>query len=296
MTDTMLPEPTTRSAGAPARQGSVFVALLRSPVGLVGLLMLATCLLATVLGPMLYPVDPMEIAGRPLLPPGAPDAPPLGTDEVGRDLLAGLLNGGRVTLLVGVAAAALSTFIGVVIGGLAGYLGGWIDSALMRFTEFFQVLPILLFAMVLVTLFQPSVGMLSFAIGIVAWPGTARITRAEFMRIRTLDYVRAARAIGIPSLRIMVRLVLPNALPPIIVISTLIVGSAMLFESGLSFLGLGAPGTVSWGTMLGDNRDKLAIAWWTVTLPGAAIFLAVLSISLIGDGLNDALNPKRRKR
>ncbi|MEV8517801.1 ABC transporter permease [Dactylosporangium sp. NPDC051484] len=296
MTDTMLPRPTSRRAGSPARRGSVFVALLRSPVGLAGILLLAICLLATVFGPMLYRVDPIEIVGRPLLPPGAPGAPPLGTDEVGRDLLAGLLNGGRVTLLVGVAAAALSTLIGVVIGGLAGYLGGWIDSALMRFTEFFQVLPILLFAMVLVTLFQPSVGMLSFAIGIVAWPGTARITRAEFMRIRTLDYVRAARAIGTKNLRIMLRLVLPNALPPIIVISTLVVGSAMLFESGLSFLGLGAPGTVSWGTMLGDNRDKLAIAWWTVTLPGAAIFLAVVSISLIGDGLNDALNPKRRKR
>ena len=170
------------------------------------------------------------------------------------------------------------------------------DVLLMRFTEFFQVLPALLFAMVLVTLFSPSLTMIAIAIGVVSWPQTARLTRAEFMKIKNLEYVTAARAIGAKNGRIMWRVILPNALPPLIVSATLTVGVAILFEAGLSFLGLGDPNTMSWGLMIGSNREYILQAWWPVTFPGVMIFLTVFAVSLIGDGLNDAFNPKLRER
>ncbi|WP_256840129.1 ABC transporter permease [Ornithinimicrobium faecis] len=268
---------------------------LRNRVAVLGLGILILLVLAVTLGPIIHGVNPFAVAGPPLEPPGESGAV-LGTDALGRDVLAGLLSGGRVTLLVGVIAALLSTTIGVLLGGLGGYFGGWVDAVAVRITEFFQVLPPLLFAMVVVTLFEPSVTTITVAIGVVSWPSTMRITRAEFLRIRTLDYVKSERAAGAGAARIIMRTVLPNALPPIIVMSTLVVGLAMLFEAGLSFLGLGDPNTMSWGLVLGNNRDEMLIAWWLVALPGFAIFLAVLSVSLAGDGLNDALNPRGRER
>jgi peptide/nickel transport system permease protein len=197
---------------------------------------------------------------------------------------------------VGLAAACITVSIGVTVGALAGYFGGWIDSLLSRLTELFQVLPALLFAMVLVTLFQPSLGVVIVAIGMVSWTGTARLTRAEFMRLRGLEYVSAARAMGARHLRLMLREILPNALPPIIVSATLVIGSAILFEAGLSFLGLSDPNVMSWGLMIGSNRRNVLECWWAVSFPGLAIFLTVLSVSLVGDGLNDALNPKLHLR
>lgn len=268
----------------------------RNRAALCGLVLFTCILLATFIGPLLYTADPFNTATSPLLPPGHPDAPLLGSDELGRDVLAGLLHGGKVTLLVGVAAAAISTTIGILVGGLAGYFGGWVNAVLVRFTEFFQVLPPLLFGMVLVTLFRPSLLTITIAIGVVSWPSTARIARAEFLRLRSQEYVRAARSIGAGDVLLMLRMILPNALPPLIVMGSLVVGIAMLFEAGLSFLGLGDPNQMSWGLMLGNNRDKILLAWWPVTFPGLAIFLSVLSVSLIGDGLNDALNPRGHER
>jgi peptide/nickel transport system permease protein len=220
----------------------------------------------------------------------------LGTDYLGRDLLIGLVYGGRATLLVGVVAAFLSVFIGIVVGALAGYYGGWIDEALMRITEFFQVLPTLLFAMVLVTLFSPTLWTISIAIGVVSWTGTARLARGEFLRLKQLDYILAERVIGAGNGRIIWRVILPNAVAPLIVSATLAIGTAILFEAGLSFLGLGDPNNMSWGLMIGNNRPYILAAWWAVTLPGVAIFLTVLAVSLIGDGLNDAFNPRLRER
>lgn len=281
---------------APTRKPTTSWSLfLRNKVAVVGLVMLSAILLAITLGPVFYPNGPFEIVGAPIEAPGASDVL-LGTDTLGRDVLAGLLYGGRATLLVGVVAALLSTTIGVLLGGLGGYFGGWVDAVAVRITEFFQVLPPLLLAMVVVTLFQPSLTTITVAIGIVSWPSTMRITRAEFLRIRELDYVKSERAAGAGVARIILRTVLPNALPPIVVMSTLVIGMAMLFEAGLSFLGLGDPNTMSWGLILGNNRDQMLIAWWPVALPGLAIFLAVLSVSLAGDGLNDALNPRGRER
>ena len=158
------------------------------------------------------------------------------------------------------------------------------------------MLPALLFAMVLVMLFAPSLVTVTIAIGVVAWTSMARLTRAEFLRIKQLEYVRAARAIGSSNSRIIWGVILPNALPPIIVAATLATGSAILFEAGLSFLGLSDPNVMSWGMMIGSNRNYLREMWWAVTFPGACIFLTVLAISLVGDGLNDAFNPKLRTR
>lgn len=263
---------------------------------LLGLLLLTGVLAMMLLGPDLYGVGPFDIAGAPFTPPFTDPALWLGTDYLGRDVLAGVLVGGRATVWVGLAAAAVAVSIGVTIGALAGYFGGWVDLVLSRVTEFFQVLPSLLFAMVLVTLFEPSLTVVVFAIGIVAWTGTARLARAEFLRLTHLEYANAARAMGAGHLRLMLREILPNALPPLIVSATLIVGAAILFEAGLSFLGLSDPNVMSWGMMIGSNRRNILECWWAVTFPGALIFLTVLAVSLIGDGLNDAFNPKLHLR
>ena len=267
----------------------------RNPSAIAGMVLLAIVLGVALLGPWLYPADPFEIAAAPLTPPLSPEAW-LGTDYLGRDVLTTLIHGGRATLLVGVVAALLSVLIGVSLGAMAGYYGGRIDSALMRVTEFFQVLPALLFAMVLVTLFSPSLATVTIAIGIVSWTGTARLTRAEFMKVRGMEFVRAERAIGARNARIIWKVILPNAFPPLVVSATLAVGAAILFEAGLSFLGLGDPNQMSWGLMIGSSRQYVLSCWWAVAFPGAAIFVTVLAVSLIGDGLNDALNPKLRER
>ncbi len=251
--------------------------------------------LAAVFGPILYPTDPFEMVWAPFTSPGT-DGFILGTDYLGRDMLSGLLNGGRVSLTIGLVAALMSVFIGISFGALAGFYRGVVEEVLMRITEFFQVLPTLLFSMVIVALFGASLTVVTIAIGIVSWTAVARITRAEFLRIRELEYVTASRAAGASNMVLMTRVILPNALPPIIVQAALMVGSAILFEAGLAFLGLSDPNVVSWGQIIGSNRTYILDAGFTVTIPGLAIFVTVLSISLIGDGLNDALNPKLRRR
>ena len=263
---------------------------------IVGLVMLSLLLVTMAVGPGWYGVAPMDIMAQPFTPPFIDNKVWLGTDYLGRDVLAGMLVGGRATVLVGLAAASLAVLIGIGIGATAGFFGGWIDTALSRLIELFQVLPALLFAMVLVTLFTPSLMVVVCAIGLVAWTGTARLARAEFMRLRGMEFASAARAMGAGPLRLMVREILPNALPPLIVSASLIIGSAILFEAGLSFLGLSDPNVMSWGMMIGNNRRNILECWWAVTFPGAAIFATVLSVSLIGDGLNDALNPKLHRR
>jgi peptide/nickel transport system permease protein len=268
----------------------------RNYPALAGVIILGLIILTTLYGQLLYGGDAFDIVWAPFEPPGATREFPLGTDYLGRDIVAGMLTGGGPTLVVGASAAALTMFIGITIGALAGYYGGWVDTVLMRFTEFFQVLPALLFAMVLVTLFTPSLFIIALAIGVVMWPQTARLTRAEFLKIKQLEYVTAARAIGARNKRIIWKVILPNAAPPLIVSATLTIGVAILFEAGLSFLGLGDPNTMSWGLMIGSNRANILVAWWPVTFPGLAIFLTVFAVSLIGDGLNDAFNPKLRER
>ena len=287
-------ETTQFIAQSPAREA--WRMFRRNIPALAGVVMLSFIILATLWGTFFYDGNPYQIVWAPHEPPGMTPQFPLGTDYLGRDIFAGMIAGGGPTLTVGAAAAAITMVIGISLGALAGFYGGWVDNLLMRITEFFQVLPALLFAMVLVTLFSPTLFTIAMAIGVVSWPQTARLTRAEFMKIKELEYVTAARAIGAKNRRIIWTVILPNAAPPLIVSATLTIGVAILFEAGLSFLGLGDPNTMSWGLMIGANRGYILDAWWPVTFPGLAIFLTVFSVSLIGDGLNDPFNPKLRER
>ncbi len=268
---------------------------LQNRAAVLGLGILAAIVLISLVGPLVYTVPPREMVWMPMTPPGESEYI-LGTDYLGRDLLAGLINGGRVTIAIGLSAALLTVLIGVTVGALAGFFGGWIDNVLMRVTEFFQVLPNLLFAMVVVMLFGPTLVNIAIAIGAVSWTSTARLTRAEFLRLRETEFVKAEWSIGASNARLIWKVILPNAAPPLIVVAALSIGSAILFEAGLSFLGLSDPNATSWGRMIGDNRPYILDSSWGVTFPGLCIFLTVLAISLIGDGLNDAFNPKLRQR
>ena len=294
MTDASTPlEPEIEKPRAPLTEAVEM--FLRNHAAVAGLAVLVLVVLAAIFGPSLYGIDPYEMVWAPFTPPGS-EGYPLGTDYLGRDIFAGILAGARVSLTIGLAAAFMSVFIGITVGAVAGFFRGWVEEVLMRITEFFQVLPTLLFSMVIVSLFGASLPIITVAIGIVSWTAVARITRAEFLRIRELEYVMAARASGAGNLKLIFGVVLPNALPPIIVQAALMVGTAILFEAGLSFLGLTDPNVVSWGQIIGSNRPYILDANYTVTLPGIAIFVTVLAISLVGDGLNDALNPRLRAR
>ena len=260
-----------------------------------GLIILILISIMGFVGPLFYPTDPFEMVWMPFSPPGN-DGYLLGTDYLGRDILSQIINGARVSIAIGFSAALVSAIIGVGIGSFAGFYGGWVEEILMRITEFFQVLPTLLFAMVIVALFGSSVLSITLAIGAVSWASVARITRSEFLRIKELDFVLASRASGSSNLTLIFLVILPNAAAPIIVQSALLVGAAITFEAGLAFLGLSDPNVVSWGQVIGSNRMYILDATYTVTFPGIAIFITVLAISLVGDGLNDALNPKLRSR
>ena len=269
---------------------------LRNKAAAVGLVIFSLIVLVTIFGPGLYGTSANKMVSRPFLGPGSELAPPLGTDYLGRDILAGIIGGGRATLIVAAVAAAMTMTIGIVVGSLAGYFGGWIDALLMRFTEVFQVMPGLLFSMVVIFLLGPGTRNETLAIGLTLWPLAARLARAEFLRLREMEYVKAARAIGCGDLRIMFRTILPNAMPPLLVSATLTVVIAILFHSGLAFLGMVDVNTISWGSMWGKNRGYALTAWWMVFFPGIAIVVTGLSISLVGDGLQDAFNPKLRGR
>jgi len=246
-------------------------------------------------GPLIHTTDPFEMVWAPFTMP-MQEGFILGTDYLGRDILSAMMAGGQVSLAIGLAAALVSVIIGVSVGAFAGYYGGLVEELLMRFTEFFQVLPTLLFSMVIVALFGASLLTVTLAIGVVSWTAVARVTRSEFLRIREMEYVAAARSGSARDLYLIFKVILPNALPPIVVQANLMVGSAILFEAALSFLGLSDPNVMSWGQVIGSNRPYILDAGFAVAIPGFAIFLTVLAISLVGDGLNDALNPKLRQR
>jgi peptide/nickel transport system permease protein len=262
-------------------------------VPLTGVTLLGLIVLLATVGPYLYGVDARAMKGRRFQPPSASFV--LGTDYLGRDVLAGIISGARTSLAVGAAATAIVLAVGMLVGGLAGYYGGRVDSALMRVTEFFQVLPAFLFAMVLVAIFSPTLPTIVVAIGVTNWAGMARLVRVEFLALRHREFVTAARAIGASDWRLMTHAVLPSSLPPIVVNTALTVGVCILFEAGLSFLGLGDANTISWGYMIGSSRTYLREAWWAVTVPGLAIFVTVLGLSLVGDLLNDVLDPAGRQ-
>ena len=258
----------------------------------VGLVVLLLILVIAVAGPWYYPTSPWRMVGRPFLAPFVMERFPLGTDTLGRDIAAGLAHGARVSLLIGLVSTSVALLIGVPLGAMAGYFGGWIDDVAMRFTEFFQTIPSFALAIVIVAILQPSLTSIVLAIGVVSWPPVARLVRGEVMSLRTREYVQAAVTLGQSTPRIIFSQVLPNAVAPIIVMGSLMVASAILLESALSFLGLGDPNMMTWGYMVGAGRTRLIDAWWVSFFPGFAIFLTVLALNLVGEGLNDALNPR----
>jgi len=263
---------------------------LGNPRVLLGLAWLALVLVIAVFAPLLAPNDPFEIVTDPFLRPFGEYL--FGTDSLGRSMWAGLAHGARTTLIIASVATLASVAFGTVLGALAGFFGGLIDDVLMRLTEFFQTIPSFIFAIVLVAILAPSATSLIVAIAVVSWPPIARVVRGEVLSVKSREFVQAAVLAGQADLAILFKQVLPNTLSPLIVTGSLLVATAILIESALSFLGLGAPNLMSWGFMVGAGRSFLRDAWWLVTIPGIAILLTVLSINLVGEGLNDALNPR----
>jgi peptide/nickel transport system permease protein len=269
--------------------------LLRNPGGLIGSIILIIAIAVALLGPMVFPNSPWRMVQRPFLPPFTMPGLPLGTDALGRDVFAGIIYGARVSLLVGLVSTLAALAVGIPVGALAGYFGGRIGDALMRFTEFFQTVPSFALAIVLVAIMQPSIVSIVLAIAIVSWPPVARLVRGEVLSLRTREYVQAAIVTGQSHSWIIWREILPNALSPVIVLASLMVATAILLESSLSFLGLGDPNLMSWGYMVGAGRTVIRQAWWITVFPGIAILVSVLALNLIGEGLNDALNPRLNK-
>ncbi|MGX7704958.1 ABC transporter permease [Methylobacterium sp. Gmos1] len=267
-------------------------AFLRNPTALSGLAILGVIAAAALAAPFAYPDDPLGMVAQPFLWPGQDPAYPLGTDSLGRDVAAGIAHGARISLLVGFAAAATGLAVGVLVGATAGYAGGRIDRALGRVIALFQTIPSFILLVVLVAIAQPSIPAITLAIGATSWPTVARLTRAEFRSLREKDFVTAARGLGYGPVRIVFAEILPNALPPIVVTASVMVASGILMESALSFMGLGDPNVMSWGSMIGSGREVLRSAWYLTAIPGVAIVLSVLALNLVGDGLNDALNPR----
>ncbi len=267
-------------------------AFFRNPAAVLATGFLVFVTIVALTAPLIYPEDPLSMVARPFLWPGQNPRFLLGSDSLGRDVAAGLVWGSRISLVIGIAAMALGVTIGIVVGATAGYFGGRIDDALVRLVEIFQTTPSFLMLVVLVAIAEPRVESITVGIALVTWPTIARLVRAEFRSLREKDFVTAARGLGYGHLRIIFIEILPNALPPIIVTSSVIVASAILMESALSFMGLGDPNRISWGSMIGASRETLRTAWYLTAIPGIAIVLTVLALNMIGDALNDALNPR----
>ncbi|MFE1598843.1 ABC transporter permease [Methylobacterium sp. ID0610] len=273
------------------RRGAL-ATFLRHPGAVIGIVILLLVVAAAILAPVLYPTSPWRMVQRPFVPPFTLERVPLGTDALGRDIAAGLMHGAGVSLMVGLVSTLAALLIGVPIGALAGYFGGRVDDALMRFTELFQTIPSFALAIVLVAILQPALSSLILAIALVSWPPVTRLVRGEVLSLRSRDYVQAAVVTGQTTFTILRREILPNTLSPIVVLASLMVATAILLESSLSFLGLGDPNRMSWGFMVGAGRTVIRQAWWITALPGLVILLTVLALNLIGEGLNDALNPR----
>jgi peptide/nickel transport system permease protein len=266
----------------------------RSPAAVIGLLLLLVVIAMAISAGWFYPRDPLALAGRPLIWPLSNPRFLLGTDNSGRDIAAQIFYGARISLLIGGVATAIAIAIGVLIGAFAGFYGGWIDNVLMRVTEAFQTLPN--FVLVLVAVFGSTLTTVTIAVGVVSWPAPARLTRAEFMSLRNREFVQAGRTLGMKDVQLILGEILPNALPPVIVYASVVMAVAILLESALAFLRLSDPNVASWGNLIGLGRDVLRVQWYVSAIPGIAILGTVLAVSLVGQGLNDALNPRLKGR
>lgn len=267
----------------------------RNKGGLVGLGIICVILLVAVSAPFLYPDDPAEMVAQPFLWPMQDSQFPFGTDILGRDLGAQIFHGAHVSLMIGAAATFAAVSIGLIVGSMAGYYGSVVDDLLMRATEVVQTIPPFVLTIILVAVFRPSLGTIILAICIVSWPSIARLVRAEVLSLREREFVQAGIAMGMSDVRLILTQILPNAFMPVIIAASLMMATSILIEAGLSFLGLGDPNVISWGAIIGAGRDSIRDAWYISALPGLAIFLTVLGLNLIGEGLNDALNPRLRR-
>jgi len=266
----------------------------RSRPGLVGLGLILLLGGSALGAPLLAPRDPLETSAAAFRSPGGEGI--LGTDNLGRDIWAGLLYGARVSLMVGVLSAGFAAVIGIAVGSVAGFVGGRVDAVLMRLSDLVQTIPQFFLALLIVALAGRGLWKIIGVLAILGWPLVARLVRAQFLSLREREFVEAARALGMSDLRIAAVVILPNAVQPAIVAASLGVAEAVLLESGLSFFGLGDPNLMSWGVMLQNAQGFLRRAWWMAVFPGLAIFSAVLAFNLFGDGLNDALDPQLRQR
>lgn len=268
----------------------------RNKAALAGLGMLTLVLAMAVSAAQLFPADPWDMVAQPFAWPGQDAEFWLGSDMLGRDLASGLFHGAKVSLAIGFAATVMAVVFGTAVGAVAGFYRGPVDDVLMRGTELFQTIPQFIFAIVVVAILTPSVINVTLAIAIVSWPSVARLVRGEFLALREREFVQSSIAIGMGDLRIIATQILPNALGPIIVTGSLMVATAILTEAGLAFLGLADPNAMSWGSIIGAGRDALRSAWYITAIPGLAILLTVLALNLVGEGLNDALNPRLKNR
>lgn len=277
-------------------QPSAWSRFLRHPSGVAGCVIIVILLAMAGSADWFYPDGPWSLAGRPLQWPGQNPAFILGTDAMGRDIAAGIMHGAKVSIVVGLAAAGAALLVGSLVGAVSGYYGGRVDDALMRITDAVQTIPSFLAAIVIVGVLGPSITTVVCSIAVVSWPMIARLVRAEFLRLRNFDFVQACRIMGMSDARIIVGEILPNCLTPIVVASSVLVATAIIVEAGLSFLGLGDPNVMSWGTIIGSGRAALRTAWYITVGPAAAVVLTVLALNLVGDALNDVLNPRLRER
>lgn len=268
----------------------------RSSVGILGLLLLLIIMGMAMSANWIYPDNPLSLAGRPLQWPFTNTKFLLGTDQVGRNIAAQLFYGARVSLLIGLVSTVIAIIIGIIIGAIAGFYGGIADDFLMRFTETFQILPNFLLLLVAVAIFGSTIQVIIMALGLISWPPIARLTRSEFLSLRHQEFVQADRTLGMTNMRIIFTEILPNALSPVIMYASVILSTAILMESALAFLNLSDPNVASWGNLIGGGKAVLRNQWYVSAIPGVTILFTVLAVSLVGQGLNDALNPRLKKR
>ena len=278
----------------PRRQETFWNRYKKHKGGVAGLIVVFCLTGLALLAPILAPQDPFSLGDMALSGPSA--LHPMGTDHLGRDILSAVVWGLRISLLVGVCASFIAVVLGIIIGGTAGYFGGRLDNFLMRATDAFMVLPTFFLIIIVVAVFGGGIWKLTALIGITNWPPVARLVRAEFLSLRQRDFALAAKAVGAGHVMIMFRHILPNALPVIIPTLSLRTAGAIITEASLSFLGAGDPNVVSLGQMLINALQFMRMAWWTATFPGLTIFAIVLALNLVGDGLNDACNPRLKVR
>ncbi|HUW47890.1 MAG TPA: ABC transporter permease [Patescibacteria group bacterium] len=266
----------------------------RNKAAVLGLAVVIMLVLVAIAAPLITPYSPLSVGiFQRLQAPSIVNI--MGTDDLGRDMLCRVVYGSRISLAIGLSVALASACAGLVVGALSGYFGGRIDDLIMRITDVFQTIPRFFLAILLVALWGRSTVVVIFALSVLSWPVTARIVRAQTLSLREMEFVTAARSIGESNSHIIFREIVPNLLSLVIVNTTLMIASAIVIEAGLSFLGLGDPSVTSWGRMLSEAQGFLRDAWWMVVFPGVAISAAVLSFNLVGDGLNDAFNPKVEK-